>query len=117
MAEAQGKTESKTITLYVPTNIKTHFEFVDGVSMKEALVIIAVTGVTIALCMVYDAIYHDVFREIFVIGIVFFTTFFAVKKNEINKSIIDMLRLYFIFSSTQQKYKYEYKHKFTGGEK
>ena len=41
----------------------------------------------------------------------------AVKKNDINQSVIDMIVLFFRFVNTQQKFKYQYINKYSNTHK
>jgi thiamine phosphate synthase YjbQ (UPF0047 family) len=99
-------------TLYIPTNIKTRFEFFDGFGFTELAITTLVTAFSIFIAIIIEALTHDFYKGVLVVLVTMATTAMAVKKNEINQSITDMVRLSFRFINTQQKYKYKYINKY-----
>ena len=102
--------EISTNTLYIPANIKTRFEFFNGFGFSE----LCITAIVTVLCITIVAILGlETYKSILFILISATATGMTIKKSEINQSITDIIKLYFRFLSTQQKYGYVYKSKYT----
>lgn len=105
------KEEETLNTLYVPLNIKTRFEIFSGFGFKELFLTIIVTVFTSPIGIITSIIKEDISYGILIIAIIMVATGMALKKNETNLSSLDMINLIYKFINSQQKFKYEYKHK------
>ena len=102
-------------TLYVPMNIKTRFEFVDGFGFSElftTLIISAIVGIFVFIMNMFS---DNPYNAVLIVSVAAVAIGMAVRKNDINLSITDMIKLFWNFYHTQQKYFYSYYDRFSGG--
>ena len=102
-------------SLYIPANIKRRYEFFPGIGFGEVLVMAVTTGLSIPVAMLINALTADFYRGVLVVCVTAAAAFFAVKKDEVNRSGVDMVRLFVRFANTHKQYKYEYKPKYMKG--
>lgn len=111
MKMSEERTEAMD-TLYIPANIKTRFEFFDGFGFRELAVTAFVTAISIIAAILCNSLTNDIYTSILIVLITATASGMAVKKNEINQSVVDMMKLFIRFANTQQKYKYNYARKY-----
>lgn len=99
-------------TLYVPVNIKTRFEFIEGFGFNELFITLIVSGIVGVIVFVASLFTSDPYNAILAISITAAATGMAVRKNEINLSITDMATLFWRFFNTQQHYNFSYYNRF-----
>lgn len=96
-------------TLYIPRNIVTRFEFISGFGMRE----LGVTAIFTVIALIVAVIFTkttgaEVYQGVFIVLITATTVIMATRKNEHNMSFIDIVKLFFNFAGTQQKFGYRY---------
>lgn len=99
-------------TLYIPINIKTRFEFLSGFGFSELAVTAVVTVISIVAAMVIKSLSEDIYKGVLLVLVTAASTIMAVRKNEMNQSVTDIIKLFFRFINSQQKFGYEYYHKY-----
>ncbi|MDR2899665.1 MAG: hypothetical protein LBU94_05070 [Clostridiales bacterium] len=102
--------------LYVPANIKTRFELVDGFGFEELFKTGIVTALSILVALLVYTITGDNYKAVFIVLITAAVMFTLVRKNESNQSILDILGLIIRFQRIQQKYGYEFTSKYPAKE-
>ena len=100
-------------TLYIPMNIKTRFEFVNGFGLKELFITAIVTAISAGTAVIYNSVTQgDMFSSILIVLISGAVTGTCVTKNQYNQSVVDMIRLFIRFYTTQRKYPYKYVNRY-----
>lgn len=98
--------------LYVPANIKTKFQFFDGFGFSELAVTLVTTLISMVIGLIIYSFWNDFYKSVLIVLVTLSATVMAVRKNEINQSVVDMIKLYIRFIKSQKVYKYVYKNKY-----
>jgi len=100
-------------TLYVPMNIKTRFEFVDGFGFVELFTTLIVSAIIGIFVFIMNMFSDNPYNAVLIVSVAAVAIGMAVRKNDINLSIADMIKLFWNFYHTQQKYYYFYYDRFS----
>lgn len=107
------KNEEARNMLYIPANITTRFEIMRGFGWRELAVTSVATAISILIGVTLSGLLDwSVLRVIVFIGLTGFATGGIVRKDNFNRSMVDLTRQYVRFGHTQQKFKYVYKSKY-----
>ena len=98
-----------TDRLFTPANIKVRYEFISGFGFNELFTTIIVAGVFSALIFLINLLFiKDNYNAVLVVSVFGVAVGMAVRKNDMNQSITDIVKLAIKFELQQQKYKYTY---------
>lgn len=102
--------EDKNINtkLYIPSNVKTRFEFIRGFGINELIVTSIVVAFLIGIALVIYSITNELIVPVLIVllggaGMVIITA-----KDTNNLSVLDMIKNMFEFASMQKVYEYKY---------
>ena len=101
--------------LYVPVNIKVRFEFVAGFGFSELAVTLIISAVIGAVVFLVSMFTNDPYNAILTITVTAAAVGMAVRKNEINQSVTDMVVLFIKYFNTQQSFPYFHYNRFKDG--
>jgi len=102
-------------TLYVPVNIKTRFEFVAGFGFSELAITLIVSAIVGLVMFLVSMFTHDPYNAVLTITITAAAVGMAVRKNEINQSLTDMVALFINYFNTQQSFPYLHHNRYKNG--
>lgn len=95
--------------LFCPANIKTRYEFVSGFGFNELAVTVIVAGIFAVITFFINLlIIKNNYNAVLVVSVFAVAVGMVVRKNEMNQSIADIVKLTFQFQLRQQKFKYTY---------
>lgn len=102
--------EDKNINtkLYIPSNVKTRFEFIRGFGINELIVTSIVVAFLIGIALVIYSITNELIVPVLIVllggaGMVIITA-----KDTNNLSVLDMIKNMLEFASMQRVYEYKY---------
>lgn len=102
--------EDKNINtkLYIPSNVKTRFEFIRGFGINELIVTSIVVAFLIGIALVIYSITNELIVPVLIVllgsaGMVIITA-----KDTNNLSVLDMIKNMLEFASMQKVYEYKY---------
>jgi hypothetical protein len=98
----------ENISLYIPVNIKTRFEFVDGYGMKELIPTVIAALVSGFLVFILHAATGGVIGPVLLVLVTIAASVMALAKSENNMSVIDQTKCVLRFSREQREYPYYY---------
>lgn len=94
--------------LYIPSNVKTRFEFIKGYGFKE----LTTTVIVVAFLLLIAASVYSVFKNLIISVLIVLigtsTMIIISAKDTNNLSVLDMIQNMLEFSSMQKKYEYKY---------
>ena len=102
--------EDKNINtkLYIPTNVKTRFEFIKGYGIRE----LAITGIVAVFLIIIAYIIYSFTKDLMIpillvlLGVSAMVILTAKDNN--NLSVVDMIKNMLEFAGTQKTYTYKY---------
>lgn len=98
--------------LYVPRNITTRFEIVNGYGISELIVNFLALCAVLPFAFILYYIFNDIFKSMFLIFLTVSAVFFLVRKNEQGISVVDMMKFLAKFQKSQKRYEYKYTSRF-----
>lgn len=94
--------------LYIPTNVKTRFEFIRGFGIKELITTSLVVIFLLLVAFVINFISNNINVPVLIILIGTSAMVIISAKDTNNLSVLDMINNMLEFSNMQKKYKYKY---------
>lgn len=106
--------EEKERELKIPTQTSDRNDYIQGVGAKELTEILISLIIAVVLTCVFYFVFGNLLIALFVGFFALASTIIAVKRDAINESMIDKLRLIMHYAKMQKKYEYEYRDSITG---
>lgn len=102
--------EDKNINtkLYIPSNVKTRFEFIRGFGIKELILTSIVVAFLIVIALIINFITKDSIVPVLIVLLGTATMIIITAKDTNNLSVLDMIKNMIEFASMQKIYKYKY---------
>lgn len=102
--------EDKNINtkLYIPSNVKTRFEFIRGFGIKELILTSIVVAFLIVIAFIINFITKDSIVPVLIVLLGTATMIIITAKDINNLSVLDMIKNMIEFASMQKIYKYKY---------
>lgn len=102
--------EDKNINtkLYIPSNVKTRFEFIRGFGIKELILTSIVVAFLIVIAFIINFITKDSIVSVLIVLLGTATMIIITAKDTNNLSVLDMIKNMIEFASMQKIYKYKY---------
>lgn len=102
--------EDKNINtkLYIPSNVKTRFEFIRGFGIKELILTSIVVAFLIVIAFIINFITKDSIVLVLIVLLGTATMIIITAKDTNNLSVLDMIKNMIEFASMQKVYKYKY---------
>ncbi len=102
--------EDKNINtkLYIPSNVKTRFEFIRGFGIKELILTSIVVVFLIVIAFIINFITKDSIVPVLIVLLGTATMIIITAKDTNNLSVLDMIKNMIEFASMQKIYKYKY---------
>ncbi|MBO5004281.1 MAG: hypothetical protein J6D03_03335 [Clostridia bacterium] len=102
--------EDKNINtkLYIPSNVKTRFEFIRGFGIKELILTSIVVAFLIVIAFIINFITKDSIVPVLIVLLGTATMIIITAKDTNNLSVLDMIKNMIEFASMQKVYKYKY---------
>lgn len=102
--------EDKNINtkLYIPSNVKTRFEFIRGFGIKELILTSIVVAFLIVIAFIINFITKDSIVPVLIVLLGTATMIIITAKDTNNLSVLDMIKNMIEFASMQKIYKYKY---------
>lgn len=95
-------------SLYIPVNIKTRFEFIEGYGIKELFYTAISAAVSGAIAVALNTITGNTALCVLIVLITVATSVMALTKDQSNQSIVDQIKFMLRFLRTQRKFKYRF---------
>lgn len=102
--------EDKNINtkLYIPSNVKTRFEFIRGFGIKELILTSIVVVFLIVIAFIINFITKDSIVPVLIVLLGTATMIIITAKDTNNLSVLDMIKNMIEFATMQKNYKYKY---------
>lgn len=102
--------EEKNINtkLYIPTNVKTRFEFIRGFGISELIVTSIVVTFLIGIALIMYSITNELIVPILIVLLGGATMVIITAKDTNNLSVLDIIKNILEFASMQKIYEYKY---------
>jgi hypothetical protein len=102
--------EDKNINtkLYIPSNVKTRFEFIRGFGINELIVTSIVVAFLIGIALVIYSITNELIVPVLIVLLGGAAMVIITAKDTNNLSVLDMIKNMLEFASMQKVYKYKY---------
>ncbi len=102
--------EEKNINtkLYIPTNVKTRFEFIRGFGISELIVTSIVVTFLIGIALIMYSITNELIVPILIVLLGGATMVIITAKDTNNLSVLDIIKNMLEFASMQKIYEYKY---------
>ena len=100
--------------LYIPVNIKTHFEFFDGFGVAELIPTALAALLSGALAFAIHAATGGAFLPALLVMTTLAGSVMLLAKGEGNQSALDQIRYVVRFAGDQQAYRYRYTDEWGG---
>ena len=94
--------------LFTPSNIKVRYEFISGFGFNELFTTVIVSSIFGAIVFLINLIMQNNYNAVLAVSIFAVAVAMAVRKNDMNQSITDLVRLSVQYRLKQQSYKYTY---------
>lgn len=102
--------EDKNINtkLYIPTNVKTRFEFLRGFGIRELILTSIVVAILIVIAFIINFITKDLIVPVLIVLLGTATMIIITARDTNNLSVLDIIKNMIEFASMQKIYKYKY---------
>ena len=102
--------EDKNINtkLYIPSNVKTRFEFIRGFGINELIVTSIVVAFLIGIALVIYSITNELIVPVLIVLVGGAAMVIITAKDTNNLSVLDMIKNMLEFASMQKVYEYKY---------
>ena len=97
--------------LYIPTNVKTRFEFIRGFGIHELITTSIVVVILLCVAFIIHFITHNLIISVLLVLIGTSTMIIVSAKDTNNLSVLDMLKYMLEFANMQKIYDYKYFNK------
>lgn len=94
--------------LYIPTNVKTRFEFIRGFGIKELITTSLVVIFLLLVAFAINFISNNIIVPVLIVLIGTSAMVIISAKDTNNLSVLDMINNMLEFSNMQKKYNYNY---------
>lgn len=94
--------------LYIPSNVKTHFEFIRGFGVHELIVTTIVVAFLIGIALIIYSITNELIIPVLIVLLGGATMVIITTKDTNNLSVLDMIKNMLEFASMQKIYEYKY---------
>jgi len=101
--------EDETNTkLYIPSNVRTRFEFIRGFGFKELTQTAIVLAILLAIAFIIYGFTNNLVFPVLVVLIGTATMVIITAKDTNNLSVLDMINNMLLFANSQKNYEYKY---------
>lgn len=102
--------EDKNINtkLYIPSNVKTRFEFIRGFGINELIVTSIIVAFLIGIALVIYSITNELIVPVLIVLLGGAAMVIITAKDTNNLSVLDMIKNMLEFASMQKVYEYKY---------
>lgn len=102
--------EDKNINtkLYIPSNVKTRFEFIRGFGISELIVTSIVVAFLIGIALIIYSITNELIVPVLIVLLGGAAMVIITAKDTNNLSVLDMIKNMLEFASMQKIYEYKY---------
>lgn len=102
--------EDKNINtkLYIPSNVKTRFEFIRGYGIHELIVTAVVVAFLIGIALIIYSFTNDLLVPVLIVLLGTATMIIITAKDNNNLSVLDMIKNMLEFAGMQKIYEYKY---------
>lgn len=94
--------------LYIPSNVKTRFEFIRGFGIHELIITSIVVGFLIGIALIIYSITNQLIVPVLIVLLGTAAMIIITAKDSNNLSVLDMIKNMLEFASMQKKYEYKY---------
>ena len=94
--------------LYIPSNVKTRFEFIRGFGVHELIVTTIVVAFLIGIALIIYSITNELIIPVLIVLLGGATMVIITTKDTNNLSVLDMIKNMLEFASMQKIYEYKY---------
>ena len=94
--------------LYIPSNVKTRFEFIRGFGFKELTTTAFVVAFLLVIAFIIYSFTNSLIIPVLLVLIGTSTMIIISAKDTTNLSVLDMLKNILEFANMQKKYEYKY---------
>lgn len=102
--------EDKNINtkLYIPSNVKTRFEFIRGYGIHELIVTTVVVAFLIGITLIIYSFTNDLLVPVLIVLLGTAAMIIITAKDNNNLSVLDMIKNMLEFAGMQKIYEYKY---------
>lgn len=101
--------DKKDITkLYIPTNVKTRFEFIRGFGISELIITSIALAIFILIALIVYSITNSLFAPVLIVLLGGASMIILTTKDTNNLSVLDMIKNMLDFANMQKIYEYKY---------
>lgn len=102
--------EDKNINtkLYIPSNVKTRFEFIRGYGIHELIVTTVVVAFLIGIALIIYSFSNDLLVPVLIVLLGTAAMIIITAKDNNNLSVLDMIKNMLEFAGMQKIYEYKY---------
>lgn len=94
--------------LYIPSNVKTRFEFIKGFGFKELTATSIVVAVLLLIAFIIHSITNNLIVAVLIVLIGTSAMIIISAKDTNNLSVLDMIKNMLEFANMQKLYEYKY---------
>lgn len=94
--------------LYIPSNVKTRFEFIRGFGINELIVTSIVVAFLIGIALIIYSIINELIVPVLIVLLGGAAMVIITAKDTNNLSVLDMIKNMLEFASMQKIYEYKY---------
>lgn len=94
--------------LYIPTNVKTRFEFIHGFGIQELVITTIVVAFLIGIAFLIYSFTSQLIIPVLIVLLGGATMIIITAKDTSNLSVLDMIKNMLEFASMQKIYEYKY---------
>lgn len=94
--------------LYIPSNVKTRFEFIRGFGINELIVTSIVVAFLIGIALIIYSIANELIVPVLIVLLGGAAMVIITAKDTNNLSVLDMIKNMLEFASMQKIYEYKY---------
>lgn len=104
------KSEDEISSLYIPSNIRKRFEYVDGIGKHELGMIAISTAIGLVVGILIFVVQRQLFGLLIPPAAGFLFSYVFARKDRYNQSTIDKIRLLKKFQGGQKRYYYKWRN-------
>lgn len=99
---------------YIPTNVKTRFEFIRGFGINELIITSIVIAILVGIALIIYSITKQLIVPVLIVLLGGAAMVIATAKDSNNLSVLDMVKNMLEFASMQKIYEYKFFDKWRG---
>ena len=99
---------------YIPTNVKTRFEFIRGFGINELIITSIVIVILVGIALIIYSITKQLIVPVLIVLLGGAAMVIATAKDSNNLSVLDMVKNMLEFASMQKIYEYKFFDKWRG---